>query len=115
VNAHNNTGGGGSASHPQGGEKAYDCSPREALDIVREHIDGEAFVVPWSFVDTSMGVLNVHLDEHAFDAELYADELGLLPDRTLPASIGPEDVRGAYLSWSKISNSGIDGYHVLGS
>jgi WD repeat-containing protein 48 len=97
VNAHNNTGGGGSASHPQGGENEYACSPREALDLVRERIDGEAFVVPWSFVDTSMGVLNVHLDEHAFDAELYADELGLPPDRTLPASISPEDVRSAYL------------------
>jgi WD repeat-containing protein 48 len=99
VNAHNNTGGGGSASHPQGGEKADVCSPREALDLVRERIDGEAFVVPWSFVDTSMGVLNVHLDEHAFDAELYADELGLPPDRTLPASISPEDVRGTYFLW----------------
>jgi WD repeat-containing protein 48 len=97
VNAHNNTGGGGSASHPQGGENEYACSPREALDLVRERIDGETFVVPWSFVDTSMGVLNVHLDEHAFDAELYADELGLPPDRTLPASISPEDVRSAYL------------------
>ena len=99
VNAHNNTRGGGSANHPQGGEKVNVCSPREALDIVRERIDGEAFVVPWSFVDTSMGVLNVHLDEHAFDAELYADELGLPPDRTLPASISPEDVRGAYFVW----------------
>ena len=100
VNAHNNTGSGvGSASHPQGEEMVDVCSPREAIDIVRERIDGEAFVVPWSFVDTSMGVLNVHLDEHAFDAELYADELGLPPDRTLPASISPEDVRGAYFFW----------------
>ena len=40
-------------------------------------------------------VLNVHLDEHAFDAELYAYELGLPPDRMMPASINPEDVRGA--------------------
>ena len=95
VNAHNNTGRGGSASHPQGEEMAYICSPRDALDIVRERIDGEAFVVQWSFADTSMGVLNEHLDEHAFDAELYADELCLPPDRTLPASINPEDVRGA--------------------
>ena len=59
VNAHNNTGGGGSTSHPQGEEKAYVCSPRHALDIVRERIDEVAFVVLWSFVDTSMGVLNV--------------------------------------------------------
>ena len=95
VNAHNNTGRGGSASHPQGEEKAYICSPRDVLDIVRQRIDGEALVVPWSFADTSMGVLNIHLDERAFDAELYADELGLPPDRTLPASINREDMRGA--------------------
>ncbi|KAH9987605.1 hypothetical protein BJV74DRAFT_841112 [Russula compacta] len=81
----------GGLSHCE--EEACVRSPREALDIVRERIDGEAFVVPWSFVDTSMGVLNVHLDEHAFDAELYADELGLPPDRVLPAGISPEDVR----------------------
>ena len=115
VNALNNTNGGDSASHPQGEEMANVCSPREALDIVRERIDGEAFVVPWSFVDTSMGVLNVHLDEHAFDAELYADELGLPPDRTLPASISPEDVRGAYFFKFEISSSGVDIYHVLDS
>jgi len=99
ANAHNriNYGGGGggtSAGHPE--EEMYVCSPREAIDFVRERIDGEAFVVPWSFVDTSMGVLNVHLDEHAFDAELYADELGLPPDRVLPTGIGPEDLRSAY-------------------
>ena len=99
ANAHNRSnhgdGGGGSANHFDG-EEAYVCSPREAIDIVRERIDGEAFVVPWSFVDTSMGVLNVNLDEHAFDAELYADELGLPPERVLPAGMGPEDVRSAY-------------------
>ena len=45
--------------------------------------------------------LNVHLDKHAFDAELYADELGLSPERTLLAStsINPEDVRSAYSFW----------------
>ena len=101
VNAHNNKG--GSAVHHAEGEKACVCSPREALDIVREHIDGEAFVVPWSFVDTSMGVLNVHLDEHAFDAELYADELGLPPDCTLPAGISPEDVRSAYFFFQPLA------------
>lgn len=74
-------------------EEDWVCSPREALDIVRERIDGEAVVVQWSALDTSTGVLNVHLDEHAFDAELYADELGHTPDRSLPAGIGPEDVR----------------------
>ncbi|KAH9172516.1 hypothetical protein EDB89DRAFT_2229318 [Lactarius sanguifluus] len=74
-------------------EDDWACSPREALDIVRERIDGEAVVVSWSAVDTSTGVLNVHLDEHAFDAELYADELGCTPDRPLPVGVGPEDMR----------------------
>jgi hypothetical protein len=54
--------------------------------------------VPWSYVDTSMGMLNVHLDEHAFDAELYADELGCPPERPLPAGLSPEDVRSASFS-----------------
>lgn len=64
------------------GEKVYVCGPREGdryhcARLQRERIDGKAFVVPWSFVDTSMGILNVNLDEHMFDAELYMDELGL--------------------------------------
>jgi len=42
-----------------------------------------------------MGMLNVHLDEHAFDAELYADELGCSPERPLPTGLNPEDVRSA--------------------
>ncbi|KAH8995974.1 WD40 repeat-like protein [Lactarius akahatsu] len=85
------------AASTNGSDHSHDddwvCSPREALDIVRERIDGEAVVVSWSAVDTSTGVLNVHLDEHAFDAELYADELGCTPDRPLPAGVGPEDMR----------------------
>ena len=78
-------------------EEGWVCGPREALDIVRERIDGEAVVVSWSAVDTSTGVLNVHLDEHAFDAELYADELGCTPDRPLPAGVGPEDMRREFV------------------
>ena len=78
-------------------EEDWVCGPREALDLVRERIDGEAVVVFWSAVDTSTGVLNVHLDERAFDAELYADELGCTPDRPLPAGLGPEDVRRKFL------------------
>ncbi|KAH9958413.1 hypothetical protein BC827DRAFT_1219400 [Russula dissimulans] len=93
--------GGGSASHHEPAEEASVCSPREALDIVRERIDGEAFVVPWSSVDTCMGVLNVNVDEHAFDAELYGDELGLPSDRVPPAGAGmsPEDVRVNLGKW----------------
>lgn len=82
--------------HHEEGERV--CNPREALDLVRERIDGEAVVAPWSYVDTSMGMLNVHLDEHAFDAELYADELGCPPERPLPAGLSPEDVRSASFS-----------------
>jgi WD repeat-containing protein 48 len=96
VNAHNRNNHGSSGGGSAEGQEVSVCSPREAIDIVRERIDGEAFVVPWSFVDTSMGVLNVNLDEHAFDAELYADELGLPPERVLPAGMGPDDVRSAY-------------------
>jgi WD repeat-containing protein 48 len=94
ANASNNHGGGGSGTSHLEEEGPRVCSPREALDIVRERIDGEAFVIPWSSVDTSMGVLNVHLDEHAFDAELYADELGFPPEH-VPAGLSPDDVRSA--------------------
>ena len=88
-------------------EEGWVCSPREALDIVRERIDGEAVVVSWSAVDTSTGVLNIHLDEHAFDAELYADELGCTSDRPLPAGVGPEDMRRGFFFLLALS---VDGY-----
>jgi len=102
ANTSNNRGGGsgGSGASHHEDEGSGVCSPREALDIVRGRIDGEAFVVPWSSVDTAMGVLNVHLDDHAFDAELYADELGLPPERVLPAGIGPDDIRSACFLFS---------------
>lgn len=51
-------------------------SPREALEAVRERIEGEAVVVPWSSVDTKTGVLTVHVSEKCFEAEIYADEAG---------------------------------------
>ena len=74
-------------------EEDWVCSPREALDIVRECIDGEAVVVHWSTLDTNTGVLNVNLDKHTFDVELYADKLGHTPDHPLPAGLGPEDLQ----------------------
>jgi WD repeat-containing protein 48 len=98
ANASNSHGGGGSGTSHHEEEGPRVCSPREALDVVRERIDGEAFVIPWSSVDTSMGVLNVHLDEHAFDAELYADELGFPPEH-VPAGLSPDDVRSALSFW----------------
>lgn len=51
-------------------------SPREALETVRERIEGEAVVISWCSVDTKTGVLTVHLNERCFDAEIYADEAG---------------------------------------
>lgn len=56
-------------------------SPREALEAVRERIEGEAVVTHWSSVDTKTGVLTVHLTERCFEAEIYADEAGFGPDR----------------------------------
>jgi WD repeat-containing protein 48 len=100
ANASNNSNVSGSSASHHEDEGARVCSPREALDVVRERIDGEAFVVPWSSVDTAMGVLNVHLDEHAFDAELYADELGSPPDHAPPASLAPDDVRSTFRLYS---------------
>ena len=50
-------------------------SPREALEAVRERIEGEAVVPQWSTVDTKIGMLTVHFSEKCFEAELYADEI----------------------------------------
>jgi WD repeat-containing protein 48 len=52
-------------------------SPREALDVVRDRIEGEADVHAWCTVDTSIGNLMVHITStQAFDAEIFADEAG---------------------------------------
>ncbi|RPD52275.1 WD40 repeat-like protein [Lentinus tigrinus ALCF2SS1-6] len=56
-------------------------SPREALETVRERIEGEAVVSSWSSLDTKTGVLTVHLNEKCFEAEIYADEAGYGPER----------------------------------
>lgn len=56
-------------------------SPREALETVRERIEGEAVVSSWSSLDTKTGVLTVHLNERCFEAEVYADEVGYGPER----------------------------------
>lgn len=75
----------GSGHHPREngsvtrGDK--ERSPREALEAVRERIEGEAVISPWSSVDTKTGVLTVHINERCFDAEIYADEAGFEPDR----------------------------------
>ncbi|KAH8105298.1 WD40 repeat-like protein [Cristinia sonorae] len=69
----------GSTASDGSGEREH--SPREALETVRERIEGEAVVMPWATVDTKTGVLTVHLNEKCFDAEIYADEAGYPSDR----------------------------------
>lgn len=59
----------------------HERSPREALETVRERIEGEAVISSWSSADTKAGVLMVHLNEKCFDAEIYADEVGFAQDR----------------------------------
>ncbi|KAI0820850.1 hypothetical protein BC628DRAFT_1422525 [Trametes gibbosa] len=56
-------------------------SPREALETVRERIEGEAVVASWSSLDTKTGVLTVHLNDKCFESEIYADEAGYGPER----------------------------------
>lgn len=52
-------------------------SPREALEVVRERIEGEAVVQAWCTLDSSIGNLMVHITSgQAFEAEIYADEAG---------------------------------------
>ena len=50
----------------------------EILELVKDRIEGETMVITWCQVDTKIGSLVVHLEEgRVFDAEVYADELGL--------------------------------------
>lgn len=50
----------------------------EVLEMVRERIEGETMVITWCNVDTRIGSLVVHMEEgRVFDAEVYADELGI--------------------------------------
>jgi WD repeat-containing protein 48 len=57
-------------------------SPREALEAVRERIEGEAVVSSWCTVDSSIGNLMVHVQyPQCFDGEIYADEAGYGSER----------------------------------
>ena len=73
---------GSSAASVSGdGDSAREWSPREAIETVRERIEGEAVVTSWASLDTKTGVLTVHLNEKCFEAEIYADEAGYGPER----------------------------------
>ncbi|KAF5393440.1 hypothetical protein D9757_000632 [Collybiopsis confluens] len=63
------------------GSNERERSPREALEIVRERIERETVVLPWSTADTKSGVLTIHVTERCFDAEVYADEVGFVHDK----------------------------------
>ncbi|KAF8970943.1 hypothetical protein BDZ97DRAFT_1694202 [Flammula alnicola] len=64
-----------------GGSGEKERSPREALEAVRERIEGEAVVSSWCNADTKAGVLTIHMTERCFDAEVYADEVGFANNR----------------------------------
>ena len=50
----------------------------EVLELVRNRVEGETMIITWCQVDTKIGSLVIHLEEgRVFDAEVYADELGL--------------------------------------
>lgn len=66
---------GGSISGGSEGEKGR--SPRQALETVRERIEGEAVVLPWAQVDTRIGLLTIQLLDRCFETEIFADEAGL--------------------------------------
>lgn len=51
-------------------------SPRQALEVVRERIEGEAVVLPWATADTKIGELTIHFFDRCFEAEVFADEVG---------------------------------------
>ncbi|WWD05216.1 hypothetical protein V865_003289 [Kwoniella europaea PYCC6329] len=69
------------ALHLERGEKAEQAvrkHSQEVLEMVKERVEGETMVITWCQVDTKIGSLVVHLEEgRVFDAEVYADELGL--------------------------------------
>ncbi|PVG01194.1 hypothetical protein CPB86DRAFT_805384 [Serendipita vermifera] len=64
-------------------KQEYKWSPREALEVVRERVEGEAVVQAWCTVDSSIGNLMVHIHSgQAFDAEIFADDAGYIGTTT---------------------------------
>ncbi|THH05585.1 hypothetical protein EW145_g4683 [Phellinidium pouzarii] len=57
-----------------GTRNAEKISPRQALEIVRDRIEGEAVVLPWANADTKIGELTIHISDRCFEAEIFADE-----------------------------------------
>ncbi|KAF9476316.1 WD40 repeat-like protein [Pholiota conissans] len=88
-----------------GGSGEREHSPREALEAVRERIEGEAVVSAWCNADTKAGVLTIHLTERCFDAEVYADEVGYANDRNFndesKLNIGKWVLRNLFIGFIK--------------
>lgn len=68
----------GTAANDHAGRDAEvdKCSPRQALETVRERIEGEAVVLPWASADTKIGELMITLMDRCFESEIFADEAG---------------------------------------
>jgi WD repeat-containing protein 48 len=57
-----------------------EVAPADALNLVRERIEGEAATLLWCTADVRGGLLSVHLEElRAFDAEIYLDDCDFVP------------------------------------
>ncbi|KAK2467551.1 hypothetical protein APHAL10511_000406 [Amanita phalloides] len=70
------SGSGGGGSLPSAVGTTGESGPREALEAVREKIEGQAIIPKWASVEARGGVLVVHLNERCFEVEMYADEIG---------------------------------------
>ena len=62
-------------------EKDLEFSPRQALETVRERVEGEAVVPHWSVADTKIGELTITLLDRWYESEIFADEAGYGPER----------------------------------
>lgn len=95
------------AAHLASASADEDLTPREALELVKERIEGEAVTPTWCSVDTRIGGLTIHLEEgRCFDAEIHLDELG----EELEGSF-KEDQRGKFWTYRLLPDSGC--YHLV--
>jgi hypothetical protein len=74
-NSSKNEGVGGVADDRE--QYPVEISPRQALELVRERVEGEAVVNGWCAAETRTGQLVVHMLERCFEAEVFGDEVGI--------------------------------------
>ncbi|GAA95727.1 hypothetical protein E5Q_02384 [Mixia osmundae IAM 14324] len=59
-------------------QSILDAPLKEAIELVRSRIEGDGTITNWCTVEVNTGTVHVHLDEsRCFEAEVYADEMGL--------------------------------------